>query len=88
MDADEIESVIVELLAEEAGTTGAAQRALLEDGGPALPIDSLLLVEIVQVLEDRIGISVPEDLETAKTMGSVRAFAQHLASVATPVGRQ
>lgn len=88
MHADKIETVIVELLAEEAGTTVAAKRAALEDGGPTLPIDSLLLVEIVQVLEDRVGISVPEDMETAKTMGSVRAFAQHLASIASPVGAQ
>jgi acyl carrier protein len=88
VDADEIETVIVELLAEDAGTTVAAQVAALEDGGSTLPIDSLLLVEIVQVLEDRVGIRVPEDLETAKTMGSVRAFAQHLASIATPAGAQ
>jgi acyl carrier protein len=86
VDAAEIETVIVELLAAESGLSPSAQRVTLEQAGPGLPIDSLLLAEIVVVLEERIGIRVPEDNDTAKTMGSVAAFAAHLATVASPVG--
>jgi acyl carrier protein len=75
MRLDEIESVILELLAEDAGCSATEFRDRLRSGGRALPIDSLLAAEIVAHLQDGVGVELPATAETARALRSVRSFA-------------
>jgi acyl carrier protein len=51
MDAREVEDIIVELLAEQAGRDPAELRRELQEEGEELPIDSLLAAEVVARVE-------------------------------------
>lgn len=75
MGPREIEDLTIEFLAEEAKCSPAEMRQCLEDGGGALPIDSILLVEVVARVEERYGVHLPTTLETAQNLRSVRDFA-------------
>lgn len=75
MDQREIEDLIIELLAEEAGVSPAEMRAQLEEGGGDLPIDSVLAAEVVARVERRCGVELPATAETAQCLRSVRQFA-------------
>ncbi|MGL5825262.1 MAG: acyl carrier protein [Nocardioides sp.] len=72
----DIEDVIVDLLAEDAGTSPADLRALLELEGPGLPVDSLLAVEVLVRVEARFGVQLPTTQVTADAMKSVAEFAK------------
>jgi acyl carrier protein len=67
--------VVVELLAELQDRDPGGLRMELEEGGTQLPVDSLLVVEILTRVEERYGISIPADEEAARSTRSVRAFA-------------
>lgn len=75
MDQQDIEDLIIELLAEEAGTAPAVLRAQLEEGGEEMPIDSVLAAEVVVRVEQRCGVELPATAETARCLRSVRQFA-------------
>ena len=75
MGPREIEDLTIEFLAEEAKCSPSEMRQCLEDGGGALPIDSILLVEVVARVEERYGVHLPTTLETAQNLRSVRDFA-------------
>jgi acyl carrier protein len=75
MDQRAIEDMIIELLAEEAGTVPATLRARLEELGEELPIDSVLAAEVVTRVEQRYGVELPATAETARCLRSVRQFA-------------
>jgi len=68
--------IVVELLAEERDISAEAMLAELTAAGEDLPIDSLLLQEILVRVEDRFGVQLPDTVETARSMASVRTFAQ------------
>ena len=51
-------------------------REELEEGGWELPIDSLRIVEILTRVEQEFGVEVPADVDSARSMRSVRAFAE------------
>lgn len=76
LTVEQIVDVIIRLLAEERGEEEADVRAALEEQGWEMPIDSLRIVEIVARLGDELGIEVPADVEAARSMQSVRAFAE------------
>ncbi len=68
MDRDELLSTVQELGAEVLGTEASAIGAEAKFGDD-LDADSLDLVELVMALEDRLGVTVPEeDLEGIVTV--------------------
>ena len=71
----DIEDLTIELLAEEAKCSPGEMRQRLEEAGDDLPIDSILLVEVVVRVEDRYGVHLPTSLDTARNLRSVRDFA-------------
>jgi acyl carrier protein len=75
MGPRDIEDLTIELLAQEAKCSPDEMRQCLEEGGGALPIDSILLVEVVVRVEERCGVHLPTTLETAQNLRSVRDFA-------------
>ncbi|NEB29838.1 acyl carrier protein [Streptomyces sp. SID14446] len=75
-DIDDIVSVVIEFLAELQEKTAAEVRADLEDGGAELPVDSLLIVEILTRIEERYSIAIPADRQSAQATRSVQAFAR------------
>ncbi|MEU3117225.1 acyl carrier protein [Micromonospora chalcea] len=78
-----IVDVVVRLLADERGESEADVREELVEGGWELPIDSLRLVEILVRLEQELEVEVPADLESARSMRSVRAFAEVVLAACT-----
>ena len=75
MGPRDIEDLTIELLAEEAKCSPDEMRQRLEEAGGDLPIDSILLVEVVVRVEERFGVHLPTTLETACNLRSVRDFA-------------
>jgi acyl carrier protein len=75
MGPREIEDLTIEFLAQEAKCSPGEMRQYLEEGGDALPIDSILLVEVVVRVEERCGVHLPTTLETAQNLRSIRDFA-------------
>ncbi len=75
---EQIVDVVVQLLAVERGESEEDVREELEAGGEELPIDSLRLVEILTRVEQQLGVEVPADVPSARSMRSVRAFAEVL----------
>ena len=75
MGPRDIEDLTIGLLAEEAKCSPDEMRQRLEEAGGDLPIDSILLVEVVVRIEERCGVHLPTTLETARNLRSVRDFA-------------
>ncbi|MEU2026681.1 phosphopantetheine-binding protein [Streptomyces sp. NPDC016469] len=75
-DIDDIVSVVIEFLAELQEKTAVEVRVELEDGGAELPVDSLLIVEILTRIEERYSIVIPADRQSAQATRSVHAFAR------------
>lgn len=75
-DVDDIVTLIIEFLAELQEKTAPEVRAELEDGGAELPVDSLLIVEILTRVEERYSIAIPADRQSAQATRSVQAFAR------------
>ncbi|GIE90738.1 acyl carrier protein [Actinoplanes regularis] len=80
---EEIVDVIVRLLADEQGEPEADVRDALEEGGWELPIDSLRIVEILTRVEQEFGVEVAPDVDSARSMRSVRDFAQVVRTACT-----
>nr|WSZ96837.1 acyl carrier protein [Streptomyces sp. NBC_00857] len=84
MSADPTEAV-VNVLARLTGKPGeacAAPDAHLERD---LGIDSLLLLELVETLQDRLGITVPDEVTARiRTVADLQAAVRSLASTASP----
>jgi len=80
---EQIVNVIVRLLADERGESEADVRDELEAGGWELPIDSLRIVEILTRVEQELGVEVPADVDSARSMRSVRAFAEVVRAACT-----
>jgi acyl carrier protein len=68
--------VIIDFLAELQDKDPSDLRAELSAGGAELPVDSLLIVEILTRLEEHFGVSIPADAEAARSTRSVRAFSR------------
>jgi acyl carrier protein len=74
MGPRDIEDLTIGLLAKEAKCSAGEMRQSLEEAGGDLPIDSILLVEVVVRVEERCGVHLPTTLETARNLRSVRDF--------------
>jgi acyl carrier protein len=79
----QIVNVIVRLLADERGESEAEVRDELEEGGSELPIDSLRIVEVLTRVEQELDVEVPADVDSARSMRSVRAFAEVVRAACT-----
>jgi acyl carrier protein len=86
LTADQVVDVVIRLLAEERNEPEAETRASLEKAGPAMPIDSLLLVEILARVEEECGVRIPADADAARSMRSVRTFAETVVDAARVAG--
>lgn len=73
---DDIIAVIIQFLAELQDRSAAEVRTELDAGGAELPVDSLLIVEILTRVEERYSITIPADRQSAQATRSVRAFAR------------
>lgn len=74
MGPKDIEELTIELLAREAKCSPGMMREQLEEAGDDLPIDSILLVEVVARVEEQCGVRLPTTLETVWNLRSVRDF--------------
>lgn len=79
--------VVVRLLAEERQEPEADTRAWLEEAGREMPIDSLLIVEILARVEEECGVRIPADADAARSMRSVRTFAETVVAAGRAAGQ-
>ncbi|MCX4518931.1 acyl carrier protein [Streptomyces anulatus] len=73
--------MVVEFLAELQDRDPDELRMELEEASEELPVDSILIVEILTRIEERYGISVPADEEAARSTRSVYTFATTVLNV-------
>jgi acyl carrier protein len=76
LTVEEIAGIVIGLLADKAGVPADQMRADLEATGPGLPVDSVLIAEILSRVEEACGARVPADAEAARSTGSVMALAR------------
>ena len=76
MTEEDIEWLIIELIAQDNGQVAADLLEELSAAGEHLPVDSLLAAEVLARVEEQCGVSLPTDAETAKALRSVKSFAQ------------
>lgn len=81
----EIEDVIIELLAEDAGVNPGDMRDQLAELEASLPVDSLLAVEVLARVEVKFGVQLPTSQATADAMKSVAEFAAAIRTAAIAV---
>lgn len=81
-DVDVVCDIIITVLGEEHQVEPDQVRASLEEAGAELPIDSLLIVEVLTRVEQQCGVRVPADTATARSMRSVRDFAETIIAAA------
>ncbi|WP_237570828.1 acyl carrier protein [Mycolicibacterium lacusdiani] len=74
MTHDEVEDLILGLLAERAEVSVEQLRAALAALGDEMPIDSLLAVEILVLVQNATGVVLPATEATAQALLSVRSF--------------
>jgi acyl carrier protein len=75
MEPRDVEDFTIGLLAGEAKCSPDEMRKRLEEAGGDLPIDSILLVEVVVRVEKHYGVHLATTLETVFNLRSVRDFA-------------
>jgi acyl carrier protein len=72
----DIAEIVIGFLAVEQGVSACALRAELEAAGPQLPVDSLLVAEVLTRVEDACGVRIHVDAEAARSTRSVLTFAR------------
>ena len=75
MTKDDIEWLIVELLAQDAGLEAADLWEELSGLGADMPVDSLLAAEVLARVQQQVGVELPTTAETARALQSVKTFA-------------
>jgi acyl carrier protein len=83
----DVADVVFALLGEDAGRTAEEIASALAAAGEGWPVDSLLLVEILQRVEQRFAVRVPETVEAARSFNSVRAFSEMVAAAVAAAGQ-
>lgn len=69
-------SAIIEALAVRANKTPEEMLTELEADGQELPVDSILIAEILTTIEARYRVRITADAEAARSTRSVWAFAE------------
>lgn len=75
MTKEDIEWLIIELIAADNGLEAAALYRELAEAGGQLPVNSLLAAEVLAQVESLVGVELPTTPETARALRSVKAFA-------------
>lgn len=86
MSDEEVEDIVIDLLAAQHKVDAAALREDLDQKGLDWPIDSIVLVQVLVAVEKRCGVRVTPDEESARTLRSVRAFARLVAAMSRKDG--
>jgi hypothetical protein len=73
---NDIAGIVVGLLAENMGVSPGGLRTELAAGGRQLPVDSLLVAEVLTRVEEACGVRVHVDAEVARSTRSVMTFAR------------
>jgi acyl carrier protein len=76
MTKEDIEWLIIELMAQDNGQAAADLLEELGARGEHLPVDSLLAAEVLARVQEQCGVELPTSAETAKALRSVKTFAQ------------
>lgn len=76
MTKEDIEWLIIELLAEDNGHDADDLLQALIAAGANLPVDSLLAAEVLARVQEKCKVELPTSAETAKALRSVKTFAQ------------
>jgi len=79
--AAEIETAVLELLADVREQDPSQTRADHYAAGEGLALDSLEGVEIVVGLEERLGIRLPDSTETCEALRSVQTLVEFVRTV-------
>jgi len=79
----DIEDLIIELLAGEEGEDPDDLRRQLVDKGATMPVDSLAMLDILVEFRKRTGLTIPKRKLRQRTMRSVKAFAEFAAKEAS-----
>jgi acyl carrier protein len=79
----DIEDLIIELLADEEGEDPDDLRRQLVDKGATMPVDSLAMLDILVEFRKRTGLTIPKRKLRRRTMRSVKAFAEFAAKEAS-----
>ena len=76
MVKEDIEWLIIELIAQDNGQAATDLLDELSAAGDHLPVDSLLAAEVLARVQEQCGVELPTNAETAKALRSVKSFAQ------------
>jgi len=76
LTVSDIAEIVIDLLAEEQGVSPGELRAELESAGTQMPVDSLLVAEVLTRVEDACGVRIQVDAEVARSARSVLTFAR------------
>jgi acyl carrier protein len=76
MTKDDIEWLIVQLIADDNAMDADDLLDELAAAGEHLPVDSLLAAEVLTRVQEAVGVELPTDAETARALRSVKAFAE------------
>ena len=76
MTKDDIEWLIIELIAEDNAMDAADLLNELAAAGEHLPVDSLLAAEVLARVQEAVGVELPTNAETARALRSVKSFAE------------
>jgi acyl carrier protein len=72
----EIVEIVIAFLAEYQKRPVGDLHEELAAKGQELPVDSVLVMEILTRIEERFGVSIPADAEAGRSLRSVWAFAE------------
>lgn len=87
VSAEEVEDVVIELLAARHGVEPAVLREDLQGRGQDMPVDSVVMVLVLTAIEARFDVRLAPDEDTARSLGSVREFARTVAEASRKEGR-
>lgn len=73
---NDIADIVVGFLAAEEGVASRQLKDELEAGGPELPVNSLLVVEVLAKVEGACGVRLPVTDAVARSTRSVMTFAR------------
>jgi acyl carrier protein len=84
MDSAQLRTELKRLIVTELNLKGRNPDAIDDDAplfGAGLGLDSLDLLQLAMVIEEKLGVRIPEGDEARAIFGSVRAIADYIAKV-------
>ncbi|MDP9000268.1 MAG: phosphopantetheine-binding protein [Myxococcota bacterium] len=84
MDSAQLRTELKRLIVTELNLKGRNPDAIDDDAplfGAGLGLDSLDLLQLAMVIEEKLGVRIPEGDEARAVFGSVRAIADYIAKV-------